>query len=95
MRYRTLVIAASIAALAACSSLESGDVIQKDYRAGHMETQTSTYCNGSTCTPVTHLIWVGPQWELKLRNGDETDWVSVDETTYHRYYIGTHYPDAQ
>lgn len=71
--------------------------------------QTDSYETVEECgyEPETESYWdphherVGDRWELQLEDCTVEDgkekcrkgWVAVDETTYHDYKVGAHYPD--
>lgn len=84
-----VVLVLIVFALIGCATTpERGVVVDKNFRAGHNET---TLICAKSCIPVTN--WVGPKWRLLLDDGLGTQgWLSVDETTYHAYDIGSQYP---
>lgn len=61
------------------------------------------------CRPATRSVyepqyqWVGDRWKILLENCESTEkedkcrtgWKVVDETTYHDYGVGQHYPDPR
>jgi hypothetical protein len=44
-------------------------------------------------TPMPFQVYDDADWKLKLRNGDDTGWVSVSEGAYSEYEEGDHFGD--
>ena len=61
-----------------------------------MHFQCGAYDTKGLCT-AQMPIWTHypEEWRLDLREGDKRGWVTVDKPTYHRYDVGTHYPDPR
>lgn len=96
--------------LVACAPpVESGDIINKAYTPAHTESEMrktgeicSTVGKVQTCSPI--YTWVDndipDKWELQLRDCPPKEdcregWKRVDETTYHQFDVGMHYPTAR
>lgn len=95
--------------LAGCGGPTSGTVIGKHYEPAHTDLvfipiQTGQVCTGSgtatsprVCnpimTPMPFQVYDDADWKLKLRNGDDTGWVSVSEGAYSEYEEGDHFGD--
>jgi len=73
-------------------SIESGTVIDKDYKPAYTST---TYIRIGNVT-VPHIINHNAKYEIKLsgeKDGEPvTDWIYVSEETYKSYNIGDYYP---
>lgn len=67
--------------------VKKGVVVDKDYDPAYTTYMVQTIGKSTTMQPIFH----GESWRLKLEDGDETGWVSVDETTYHEYEVGDYY----
>lgn len=100
---RLLAAAAVIIALAGCGSpIKSGYVTDKIYERPWNETvydricwryDKSGFCDQYTNVPRT--VHHAATWRLDIEEGDQEGWVYVDEMTFSRYEIGSHYPDAR
>lgn len=87
-----------VLAVAACGAPESGTVIGKHYTASWttfnrqcVSFDKNGLCNNWILVPVTYP----ESWCLELRDDharDKTGCREVDETTYHDYEVGEHYP---
>lgn len=97
-------IIALLAALvvAACSAPDSGRVADGVYHPAnsYWVSGTGPVCSGSginyRCSPGTpgHMQFDAEYWALRLINGDDDGWKTVDETTFHRCNIDEHYPEC-
>lgn len=81
----TLVILLSVL-LVGCSSIDAGEVIDKDHDSAY----TTTVCQGKPliCTPHYHP----EKWELRVKANGETGWVRVSKHEYEKYNVGDWYP---
>lgn len=87
-RMRTAVAALIVAAtLGLCGCVERGTVVDKQHQAAF--TTTTVVLAGKSIVPVT--TYYPESWSIKVEDGGETGWVSVDETTYHEYDVGDYY----
>ncbi len=102
MRRLLTAVAVLALALTGCGDPpESGYVLQKEYSAPYSWTtlNCASYNKNGLCTAYIPVTYNEPaHWRLLLVDDNKQDfqgWRDVDETTYHRYGIGDHYPDPR
>lgn len=91
-------------AIVACGGPTSGDIVEKKYREPYTYTAFHSQYSGQTCSGIgtsrtcssnyiqIPYIAVEPEhYRLKLRNGEDEGWVTVDSVTWHRVEVGQHY----
>lgn len=91
---KATALAVLVALLAACGAPDSGTVTMKRFTPGHTYLQRS--CVLVAKVPVCHYVptWVGDEWELRIDDGEDAGWTDVDQTTYGRVTVGSHWPEA-
>lgn len=104
---RRLIATAALLTLAACGSHppKTGTVTSMQFIPAHTDIYPMTFCTGSgssfQCHVVMTPIYYADEWQICLR-GDKPDshghvrkgCVDVDQTTFHGYAVGDHYPKA-
>ena len=93
-KIRTALLVMVLALTAACTAPEKGVVYQKKYHAAY--TYTTWHCysynkQGICTLNMPQSNYVPESWELCLRDGEEEGCRSVDQTTYHKYRVGSYY----
>lgn len=93
MRRLAVLVAALL--LVGCSAPDHGVVVDKKYHPPYEWVQSVCMAHSAKygyCTMTVPIIQHEPaRWELCLVDGDEEGCRNVDETTYHRYAIGSTY----
>ena len=77
--------------LSACSSISTGYVTSKEHHESYtyMTMQCSYFNSKGICQSWIYLQHVMPEeWVLKLKDGDKTGWVDVNQSTYDKYEVG-------
>lgn len=110
MRRWLLLVVIVFGVLGCKSPPTSGIVTNQEFVAAHEDSryeQTGQSCavgakGVMTCSPTygyRHYS-VPDKWRLQLRDCPQPDecnegWISVDESTYHRYRVGDRYPEPR
>lgn len=92
MKTRLLVVASVLGlsvALAACGgpSVTSGKVIDKTYTAAYNQ----PYVIMVGKVPVTEEEYVAADWSIELKDGEQTGWIDVSQSTYDHEHNGDQY----
>lgn len=94
-------VAVLVLALAACGAPDAGRVVEKQYDDAdtwiEMRPTYTTTCNAQgICTqqqtgvvPIQH--YDPEHWLLKLDDGDDSGWITVDERTWQNVRVGQVY----
>lgn len=88
---------AVVIVLAACAP-DSGRVAGAEYHPAWTQWHTgSMSCSGTPqrCTSTPAWPEYHPQsWNLRLMDGEDDGWIQVDETTFHKCPVESHYPEC-
>lgn len=91
------VVAAAliVATMSACSTIEAGEVVDKEFEPSHswVQMMCSSYSSKGICTvwvPITHQV--PDSWSLELRQGERAGSVRVSEAQYESCGIADQYP---
>lgn len=76
-----------VALLCLLGCVNSGTVVDKQHLLAY--TTTTFVMSGKVLVPIT--TYHPESWSIKVEDGGETGWVSVDETTYDEYEVGDYY----
>lgn len=93
-RIRGIALLVVVLALVACTAPKQGVVYDKKYHAAYTYTTWNCYSYNKqgVCTlNMPSSNYVPESWELCLRDGDEEGCRHVDQTTYHKFRIGSYY----
>lgn len=86
MNIRAIGLSATLAAVLTACAPESGQVVDSAYRPAWIQVLGT----GKTVVIIPHP----ESWELKLDDGQDRGWRTVDSQTYHLCSVGAHYPEC-
>lgn len=89
---KALAALALLLVLTGCSPISRGTVTDKDYAPGHYITTLICLPAGKTTVCHPQLSWIPDNWTLSIREGKESGWVDVSQSTYDDYKVGDYYP---
>jgi hypothetical protein len=99
---RLILAALAVLALTGCGQMDRGTVTDKVYEPENTQTMwlpitVGQTCSGNpaVCTPITmpfpFEVYDGPDWVLKLRDGDKDGKRYVSEETFNATKIGSYF----
>lgn len=87
-----------IVSLTACAP-EAGTVTKKDYDSEYSYwLPGTTTCSGqpARCTTTPgYYVYVPESYQLRITNGDDSGWISVDSRMYDNTRVGDYYDRGQ